>query len=240
MSLYLSRNTDDNFKAYQAAKQDFEETRKKECQRFILDKTKSLNTAQSTQFWKHFNRMFKPVQDQQVDSLIDKSGKLLTDNKDIEEELFSTFFTGKHITDNEDSFDDKFYEEVCLLYETIKQQGFKSSYNKASGCGILNDPITIDEVIMAIKSNKTTAQSFDNHMFHPSMFSNLGPNAIYALLSLFINCQNIGKWVWNDANVIFFKKDGKISYYDSGAYRPISITSYTVWGNCLRGYWQIA
>ena len=35
-----------------------------------------------------------------------------------------------------------------------------------------------------------------------------------------------GKWIWNNSNIIFLKKDGKQSYSVPGAYRPISISSY--------------
>ena len=40
------------------AKHEFEEARKLACQKFILDKTNTVNTAQSCKFWKEFNRLF--------------------------------------------------------------------------------------------------------------------------------------------------------------------------------------
>ena len=46
-------------------------------------------------------------------------------------------------------------------------------------------------------------------------------------LDIFFNlCFSTGSWVWEEADVIFLKKDGKDSYDVPGSYRPISITSY--------------
>ena len=70
-----------------------------------------MNVAQSSTFWKEFNRLFKPPSDQQVEALIAEDGTLLTDSKKIEEEMFSTFFEGKHIKNSIDQFDNDFYEE---------------------------------------------------------------------------------------------------------------------------------
>ena len=39
-------------------------------------------------------------------------------------------------------------------------------------------------------------------------------------------CLNNSCWVWDLADVIFLKKDGKKDYSNAGSYRPISITSY--------------
>ena len=56
--LYMKRNTLSNKAALDDAKNLFDETRKKECQKFILRKTNNLNASQCTKFWKEFNRMF--------------------------------------------------------------------------------------------------------------------------------------------------------------------------------------
>ena len=61
---------------------------------------------------------------------------------------------------------------------------------------------------------------------HPKMLHNLGPKALELIQDLFNGCLEKGDWIWNEAEVIFLKKDGKESYALPGSYRPISITSY--------------
>ena len=56
LKAYSTRNTDKNLSVLQEVKHEFEEARKLACQKFILDKTNYLNTAQSCKFWKEFNR----------------------------------------------------------------------------------------------------------------------------------------------------------------------------------------
>ena len=56
---YQQRNTDTNEQLYKQAKEDFDNARKKECERFIFNKTENLNNVQKLQFWKEFNKLFK-------------------------------------------------------------------------------------------------------------------------------------------------------------------------------------
>ena len=58
------------------------------------------------------------------------------------------------------------------------------------------------------------------------MFMHLGNNAITLLLHLFNLCLEKHQWVWECAEVIFLRKDGKSSYSKPGSYRPICITAY--------------
>ena len=58
------------------------------------------------------------------------------------------------------------------------------------------------------------------------MLHNFGSNALKLLEKLYNSCLDRGTWIWNEAEVIFLKKEGKDSYAVPGAYRPISITSY--------------
>ena len=223
---YTKRNTDDNHAAFKLAYEEFNALRKNECQQFILKKTSTLNASQSTKFWKEFNRLFKPKIEQQVDPLISStSGDILTDNKDIEQELFETFFEAKHITSKNETFDAEFYQEVSDLYDQIKAVNYQQGPETYDCSNILNGEITHQEVMSTIK-DKSPSMSFDNCLFHPSMILNLGPNAIAFITKLFNFCLTSGKWPWDAANVIFLKKEGKDSYAAPGAYRPISLTSY--------------
>ena len=194
-----------------------------------MDKTQNLNRSQANRFWKDFNRLFKPPPDQMVEALMNKDGTIITENEDIEAEMFKTFFEARHIEENSSKFNDQFYNEVNSLYEEIKNGNFqpnpdcRDSFKDASA---LYNPITEWEIMTVIKNIKSPASSFDNCEFHPSMLKHLESNAINALSRLFSLCLRNGNWIWNESNVIFLKKDGKPSYSIPGAYRPISISSY--------------
>ena len=111
---YLTRNTDTAFEALQTSKNEFEEARKQACQQFILRKTNDLNTSQAKKFWKEFNKLFKPPSNQMVEALISEDGTILTENADIEKEMFGRgnvwrrkcleFFQAKHIEHNIDQY----------------------------------------------------------------------------------------------------------------------------------------
>ena len=58
------------------------------------------------------------------------------------------------------------------------------------------------------------------------MLKKLGPLALHVILILFNLCFRMKLWIWDKAEVIFLKKEGKKSYSVPGSYRPISITAY--------------
>ena len=143
--------------------------------------------------------------------------------------MFDTFFKGKHITENQSTFDSQFHDETNNTYRLIKENGFENSEDVKDRFHLssaLYNPITEEEVWSTIKRNKSAAGSFDNCKVHPLMLKNLGPNAIYALTRLFNLCLRNGKWLWNSSNIVFLKKEGKETYSKAGSYRPISISSY--------------
>ena len=119
---YNHRNTDESLRTFEQAKEVFEEARKEDCQNFILEKTKHMNAAQATQFWKEFNSLFKPKADQNISCLL-VNDTIITDETEIEEEMFSTFFEAKHIQDNWDDFDQQFYNNVIDIYSDIESIG---------------------------------------------------------------------------------------------------------------------
>ena len=224
---YNIRNTDPNKEALVKAKEDFDIERKKACEDFILKKTQNLNAAESVVFWKKFNQLFKTKTDKQVDPLKDEDGGIITNNSEMEQKLFSTFFESKHLISS--NFDDTFYEEVNMLYDEIKNRNYEreiSCNNISEMQKELNKKISIREIKNAIKKTKFNNKSFDNHGMHPKMLHNLGPKALELIQDLFNGCLEKGDWIWNEAEVIFLKKDGKESYALPGSYRPISITSY--------------
>ena len=78
----------------------------------------------------------------------------------------------------------------------------------------------------AIKRTDPSKLSLDDHQMHPQMLHNFGKEVIGVLHKLFNLSLDKCKWVWNKAEVIFLKKEGKDSYAVPGSYRPISISAY--------------
>ena len=174
---YGKRNTLSNKEALDKAKDTFDQLRKSECQKFILDKTKSLNESQCRQFWKDFNRLFKKKgTGNSIEPIKTDDGKILTDNNEIEEVLFDSFFDGKHLREKGVDFDDEFYQQVNEIHDNILDNDASvSSSNPASEK--LNGKILMEELEFCIKSYKTEGKGCDNSDFHPLMLKHLGVNA---------------------------------------------------------------
>ena len=181
---------------------------------------------QAQRFWKEFNKNFKKKTEQKIEPLLDDTGNLLTETKDIENQLFSTFFEGNHLETAE--FDDFFFEETNKLYHTIicEEEINEQNNEHWDRWSDLNAEISTTEINDAIKSYKSSGKSSDKENFNPVMFKNLGPKAISNLKKLANLCLSKAKWIWDKAEVIFLKKAGKSTYAKPGSYRPISISSY--------------
>ena len=220
---YCQHNTDPRKEAMIETKLLFDEERKRTCDNFILEKTKSLNTADCLQFWKRFNNLFKKKVDKGVDPLMTDDGGIMTEEAQIEDTLFSTFFESKHLSLGD--FDESFYDTVNEIYNDIQANNYEMEAQDEFQLK-LNQEITMKEITLAIKRTKCGNKSVDNHNMHPKMLHSLGQNALRILQLLFNCCLDKGEWVWNTAEVIFLKKDGKDSYAVPGSYRPISISSY--------------
>lgn len=224
---YKQRNTDSNLNNFRAAKEAFDDERKRECEDFLLKRTSNLNSVQAMKFWKEFKKIFKKKTDSKIDPLEDKDGGLITDHQELEDVLFSTFFEGHHLK-NED-FDDEFYHTVNRIYSDIMAENTEENSNTSfedPDLQELNREITISEIMECIKITKSSGKSTDNENFHPIMFKHLGNRAIKLLYKLFNLCLKNSEWVWDSAEVIFLKKAGKDTYAKPGSYRPISISAY--------------
>jgi exonuclease III len=220
---YIKRNTDINLQKLYEAKEMFDNERKLSCQNFLINTAKQLNAAQAQKFWKDFNKLFKKKSTQKVDPLLDENGELLTENDQIDQCLFSVFFEGKHLI--EENFDDTFYKTINDMYDHIIEDDYVNDLTEelAESVDDLNSDITIEEILKAIK---TSGKSVDNFKFHPLMFRHLGEKSITILHKLFNLCLKKHQWIWKGAEVIFLRKPGKDSYSKPGSYRPICITSY--------------
>ena len=220
---YSKRNTLSNKKVYDEAKESFDEMRKQECQKFILNKTKRLNSVQSQKFWREFKRLFESKTTNKIKPLKSENGNITDDTKEMEQILFNSFFGGRHLTEKGAEFDNIFYEEVNRICDEITTQDQECTFQSH---GNLNKPITEAELDYHIRTYDITDKSEDNHGFHPIMMKKIGPITKTLLLKLFEKCRISGTWVWDTADVIFLNKDGKKDYSDAGSYRPISISSY--------------
>ena len=218
---YTKRNTDRSKQVLYKAREDFDSARKEECQNFILNKTKDLNSAEAAKFWKEFKKIFTPKKDCKVEPLEDGNGGFMSDNCDIEKELFATFFEGKHL--HKENFDEDFYNEVHRIYEEIVSNRF--TYDTEDE-GPLNEEITMEQIKREIKDYEHNGKSADNHEFHPVMLKNFGEKALSLLHKIINLCFIHENWLWQDSEIIFLKKEGKDTYSKPGSYRPISITSY--------------
>ena len=218
---FIKRNTDDNYEALQNAKEAFDNERKLACSEFLISKAKQLNSAQARQFWKSFNKIFKKKSTQKIDPILSETNELLTETKDIEKCMFSVFFEAKHLITGD--FDNIFYEEVNNIYNEIMEDADPIPQNHPFKKCNLYDPITVTEIKKAMKCN---GKSVDNFGFHPKMLKHLGNKAIDTLEKLFNLCLSTNQWVWDGAEVVFLRKEGKDSYAKAGSYRPICITAY--------------
>ena len=202
---YFKRNTDSNERKMKQAKEDFDEARKRQCQSFILEKTRNLNIVQRRQFWKEFNQIFKKKTEQTIEPLVAEDGKIHTDNANMEELMFSTFFEGEHLKGA--NFDDEFYAETNRMYSNIIQEN--SGAENEGVLKDLNSEITMAEIKGAISKYTANGKSSDKEQFNPKMFKHLGEKVLKHIQKLANQCLNKGKWIWNKSEVIFLRKGGK-------------------------------
>ena len=216
------RNTDRNREKFLASKEEFDQERKRACQEFILDKTRNLNAVESQKFWKEFKKITTKKNQQKINPLDNGNGDILTENEEIEQLLFSTFFECKHM--EEVSFNEEFHQQTNEQYENIMHH--KENNEDQEETKELNSEISEEEIKKCLKEVKSSGKSFDNHNCQPAMLKNLGPQSLNLILFLFNLCFNMTMWIWDTAEVVFLKKAGKKVYSIPGSYRPISITAY--------------
>ena len=218
---YSKRNTDMNRDKLIQSKLEFDEERKTACQEFIMKKAHNLNAAESQKFWKEFKKIATSNINQSVNPLDDGDGGLVTEKEEKEQLMFSTFFEGRHMEGA--SFDEHFYNKINNEYEDIIHREGNTENEETEE---LNADISVTELRDSITNYKSSGKSFDNHGNHPEMLKNLGPLCLNLILILFNLCLHMKLWIWQNAEVIFLRKEGKKSYSLPGSYRPISITAY--------------
>ena len=149
---------------------------------------------------------------------------MITADKDKEELLYETFFTGKHLLDlPRDQQTDNYVTKEFNKIEHLKCEPIKETGTQDEHCNI---HITIEEITAAIKNQDCNDKSCDTDNVHPLILKHLGTKCLHLLQAIYNKCMDTGKWLWKTSYVSFIRKEGKSSYMAPGAYRPISISSY--------------
>lgn len=182
----------------------------------------NLNTRDKDAFWKAYRKNFKELEDNNgVDILEGKDGKLVYSPAEKIKILHNTFFTGQHLADSK--FDEPFKHRVNEeVHKRIAEERLKEREESDD----MNRPFDTEELEAALGKIKTANKSLDGDGIHPILVKNIGHVAKQAILRLCNLCLQTGIWVWKNSKVIFLKKPGKPSYQSASAYRPICLTSY--------------
>ena len=232
---YRFKSDPHNKSVLESCKTKFQETLIKEKNCWIHGKLDGLNTSESIEFWKRYKKQFIKQSEPSVSHLYtDETMKTLM-FKDEEKEpiLFDTFFTGKHLKQND--FDEKHHKKIEEELDSIKVNNWdiKPEGNVPQNSNLLNDEssflndeISVNEVLAAIKEQKTSGKCSDGDKLHPLILKRLPMSCIMFLALMFNKVLSSGNWVWNSSMVTFIRKAEKDSYLVPGAYRPISIASY--------------
>ena len=100
-------------------------------------------------------------------------------------------------------FDLTFEREIDAEYEDIEVRNFDHSHMDPNMNEYLNGEITYTEVANAIRSQKSTAKSYDSDDLHPKILKRLPSTAVKILAKLFNLVLDTGRWVWDASNVTF-------------------------------------
>ena len=217
---YQKRSTPYNKEKMREAKDVFSQELITEKNNWVKRRVENVNVNDSTQFWKKYKKVFGINQHNYIGNLASEDSCLITSDAKKERLLYSTFFTGRHLSQlrtdpNHEKVIDNQYKSLLMDFnnnETINDS--------------LNCNITEAEVIEVIKTINHHDKSCDDDRIHPCILKKLGSTAITTLTSLFNWCLRTGNWIWTTSPVTFIRKEGKNTYIKPDSYRPISMSSY--------------
>ena len=217
---YQKRSTPYNKEKMREAKDVFSQELITEKNNWVKRRVENVNVNDSTQFWKKYKKVFGINQHNYIGNLASEDSCLITSDAKKERLLYSTFFTGRHLSQlrtdpNHEKVIDNQYKSLLMDFnnnETINDS--------------LNCNITEAEVIEVIKTINHHDKSCDDDRIHPCILKKLGSTAITTLTSLFNWCLRTGNWIWTTSRVTFIRKEGKNTYTKPDSYRPISMSSY--------------
>lgn len=225
-SRFRARSTPLNAHNYEVAKELFANTLISEKNNWIHKQLENMNVTDSIRFWKKYKKTIAGITTEPMGNLYEE-GVLYSETAQKDELLFKSFFSGSHMEHGR--FDTAFEMDIEEKYHNIDLSDTTSpgTYNnQASNPDDLNYDILMEEICEAIKSQKSSAKSFDIDDLHPTIIKQFPRSAVKVMLVLFNLILKTGTWVWDVSNVTFLKKTGKSNYMKPGSYRPITISSY--------------
>ena len=228
---YLRKSSPFLKRKYEEAKEEFKSVLIKEKNDWIHNKLEGLNVQDAQEFWKKYKRLYNSNDEKFIGNLIcPESQELKSQDYEKEKLLFDTFFSGKHI--NGDEFDQSHFEKIQDELDLLKTQDFahgsESSLNSENNesDGVLNEEISLGDVIWAIDKQKCSNKSKDALNIHPIMLKHLPRYALRLLCLIYNRILDSGNWEWKESHITFIKKADKPSYTCPGAYRPLAISPY--------------
>ena len=188
---------------------------KVEWTQILCDKIMYANS--SKELWESFNALttYQDCNRGGVLPLLDENDNAVFGREEKCEILERVFFGGKHL--DQCAFDDDFKVEVEK--ELLTGNNPENENSKE----FLNYDITLGEVeavVQQLKKNKSPGPD----QVYTEMLQHAGGEFMKAVLKSWSTARVPIKW--KEAEVKFLRKNGKKSYHDPGAYRPISLTSY--------------
>ncbi|KAL5264402.1 hypothetical protein ACHWQZ_G005480 [Mnemiopsis leidyi] len=230
-TLYLSKASPLHKKTFEDCKLEFKATLIKEKNEWIHDQLEGLNVHQCQEFWKKYKSLYGEKDDMFMGNLIcPDTEQLQTTDSAKEKLLFNTFFGGKHLEKAE--FDNIHYSKVLEEVNNLKENNFHIDDEPGDileaglEVDIINEIITIDEIVWSISKQKCTNKSKDGTNIHPKMLKHLPNHALKLLCHIYNIVLNSGNWEWKESFITFIKKSDKPSYMCPGAYRPLAISPY--------------
>ena len=219
---YKRTSTPQNHEALLKARARFKEELSTAASQWTLRKLQEVNQAKhGNEFWKSIKRVF-PTNKDQIPSPLKSTSGLCFDSDQKERILLDTFFSGKHL--KEENFDEDFKKAVndkLKMIEFLEKTEDKELRNLS-----FNETISSRELNHVIETVSKMNCSPDDDHIHPKMISMSGPTFRTCLINLFNSCLSSASWPWNETRVLFLKKPLKPNYSEPSAYRPISISSH--------------
>ena len=219
---YKRTSTPQKHEALLNARARFKEELRSAASKWTLGKLQEVHQANhGNAFWKSIKRVFPTNKDQIPFPLKSKSG-LRFDSDQKARKLLHTFFSGKHL--KEENFDEDFKK---LVNDKLKMIEFleKTEVMELRNFSHIGT-ISSRELNHVIETVSKMHCSPDVDYIHPKVIAMSGSIFRTCLINFFNSCVSSASWPWNEIRVLFLKKLLKPNYSEPSAYRPLSISSH--------------
>ena len=167
MKLYKRTSTPQNHEALLKARARFKEELNTAASKWTLRKLQEVNQAKhGNAFWKSIKRVF-PTHKDQIPSPLKSTSGLCFDSDRKARILLDTFFSGKHL--KEENFDENFKKAVndkLKMIEFLEKTEVKELRNLS-----FNGTISLRELNHVIETVIKMNRSADDDHIHPKMFA---------------------------------------------------------------------